>query len=73
MKGVFSVSCARLRIWRLKINKVYQCVYMSVYISLSIYIYMCRFFYLFRCLLSSMLPLRSVGRSNEVMVCADKI
>ena len=33
----------------------------------------CLFFYLFRCLLSSMLPLRSVGRSNGLMVCADKI
>ena len=29
-------------------------------------------FYLFRCVLSSMLPLRSIGRSNFVMVCVYK-
>ena len=28
-------------------------------------------FYLFRCVLSSMLPLRSVGRSNFVRVCVN--
>ena len=59
----------------------------ELYIYIYIYIYnivvlvkICRFKktgtrweYLFRCLLSSMLPLRSVGRSNGVKVCADKI
>ena len=29
----------------------------------------CQIFYLFRCVLSSMLPLRSIGRSNFVRVC----
>ena len=31
----------------------------------------CHIFYLFRCVLSSMLPLRSVGRSNFVRVCVN--
>ena len=31
----------------------------------------CQIFYFFRCVLSSMLPLRSVGRSNFVMVCVN--
>ena len=31
----------------------------------------CQIFYLFRCVLSSMLPLRSVGRSNFVRVCVN--
>ena len=62
---------------------MYTYVYMHTYIYMYIYIYIysrdlgstpseCRFFYLFRCLLSSLLPLRSVGRSDGVMVCADK-
>ena len=29
----------------------------------------CQIFFFFRCVLSSMLPLRSVGRSNFVRVC----
>ena len=31
----------------------------------------CQIFCLFRCVLSSMLPLRSVGRSNFVRVCVN--
>ena len=31
--------------------------------------WVCQIFYIFRCVLSSMLPLRSVGRSNFVRVC----
>ena len=52
---------------------IYLYIYISLYI-LYIYIYMeiymhlypseCQIFYLFRCVLSSVLPLRSVGRSN---------
>ena len=53
----------------------YLYIYMHIYIYLYLYIYIyiyinsqkickCQIFYLFHCVLSSMLPLRSVGRSN---------
>ena len=52
---------------------IYMCIYIYIYICTHTYIYIlstnkilceCQIFYLFRCVLSSMLHLRSVGRSN---------
>ena len=40
---------------------VYMCTYAC---PTYIYIYIYRYIYIFRCFLSSVLPLRSVGRSN---------
>ena len=46
-------------------------IYVYIYIYMYIYLSECQIFYLFRCVLSSMLPLRSVGRSNFVWVCVN--
>ena len=46
----------------------FYALYIYIYINLHIY---CQIFICSLCVLSSMLPLRSVGRSNFVMVCVN--